>query len=158
MSKELNIVIIGVNYYGSMAGAQRIRNLIDGMLLIEPITVVNIITNSNCAITEKNSVKPIIVNYNFKNPLSVFKYVNDTVRVLEKSFNPDKNNILYCYGYPSIQNWKILNKAKKAGYKIIFDIVEKITVFDLTKARLRKKIKNYTALKLLHRMPKVGSM
>jgi glycosyltransferase involved in cell wall biosynthesis len=158
MNKQLNIVIIGVNYYGSMASAQRIRNLIDGLLLIEPITVVNIITNSICEIAEHDSVKPCIVNYNIKNPLSIWKYFNNSARVLKKAFNPDKYNILYCYGYPSIQNWKILNTAKKIGYKIAFDIVEKITVFDLTKASMKNKFKNYTSSKLLHRIPQIGSM
>ena len=158
MNRRLNIVILGVNYYGSMASAQRIRNLVDGLLLIAPISIVNIITNSNIAIADNNAVKPCIVNYNLKNPLSVCKYFNDSVRVLKKSFNPDKNNILYCYGYPSVQNWKILNKAKKIGYKIIFDIVEKLTAFDLSKASMKNKFKNYTSSKLLQRIPQIGSM
>lgn len=158
MKKPINLVIIEINYFGTMAGSQRIRNLVDGLLQIEPMKVSNIIVNSICEEDTNNNVEKIQLNYSLKNIFSVVRYFIQANRFLKKSFSEEYQNVLYCYGYPSIQNWLILQKARKLGYKICFDVVEKLTALDMSKASLKSKIKHKTSLYLLNKIPEVGNI
>jgi glycosyltransferase involved in cell wall biosynthesis len=66
-------------------------------------------------------------------------------KVMGQLFQPDRCNLLYVYGPPSIDNLPAILYARKLGYKIIFDIVED---YDLAR-NISKSFVHRTKMKII---------
>jgi len=141
-----------------MASSQRVKNLIDGLLLSYNVSVSNITFNANNIYACNDKVKLINLSYSLKNPFSFMSFYCQAYKALCEIQKRDAINVLYFYGYPTIETIWIIKKAKRLGYFIVFDIVEKLHAFDLSKASWRSKFKYFTARKMLKQIPKQGNL
>jgi glycosyltransferase involved in cell wall biosynthesis len=158
MSDNINIIILGENYFGTMASAQRVRNLFEPLLNIPKIKISNIIINAQEFEIDSSKVTIKKLKYNYKNIFSILYYLGKGTRYIIKNYNKNELNIIYHYQYPSIEDVLFLKIAKIYGYKIVYDITENIKHYDLSNTSLRMKFKNYTSTKLLKQLYKNGSM
>ena len=159
MNNKINIVLLGANYFGLMASSQRVRNLMDGLLLSYNVIINNITFNASDINGGSNKkVKLININYSLKNPFSFVLFYRQAYKALCEIKERDAINVLYFYGYPSIETIWIIKRAKRLGYCVVFDIVEKLHAFDLSKASWYNKFKCFTARKMLKQIPKLGSV
>lgn len=155
-SEKINIVIINVNYYGIMASSQRVKNLMDGLLLYYNVDISNITFNTRNINNDK--VKSFNLSYDLKNPFSLIQFFRQSKKTLIKIKKTEIINVLYFYDYPSIETLWIIKRAKRMGYYVVFDIVEKLHAFDLSKASWYSKFKYFTARKMLKQIPKLGNL
>lgn len=156
----INIVFIGPYYYGTMASAQRIRNMIDGLMEIDDVFVSNIgCERGNVVAGQAISDRLNVESLSFYPSLgSMLGFVRDLKKSIKNKYVNGEYNYLYYYGYPSIESINALRYAKRVGYVIVFDIVEKLSVYNMSKSTPRAKIKHYTAKQMLNQIPKLGSV
>lgn len=160
MKNELNIIIWGANYYGTMAPSQRIKNLFEPIIENKNVVVSNLLRNETI---DKSLVKEAKINvetfyYSARNPFSIFRFFVQSYRYLKHKKQKEKQNIFYCYGYPCLENVMILYFAKLLRYKIVFDIVEDNSLADVHKNSLKFRINHATTLKLRFLVRKWGSV
>lgn len=153
----MRITIVGVNYYGMMASSQRVRNLFKPLLSKEGIVIKNLVINESNSYYDNGDVKIKNLKYNIHNPLSILFFIISSVRYFSKNYRKEEKNIIYHYGYPSIEDILFLKYSKWIGYRVVFDIVENITFFDNKKGSYRIKIKNWSSRKMLNQIYKTGS-
>ena len=158
MDKKINIIIIGVNYFGEMASTQRIRNLFEPLFEIIDMSVVNFAINDKNIINFKSKVSSRKFNYNYWNPFSILAFLFSISFYSIRNYNKNSRNIIYHYGYPSLENIFFLKIAKFWGYKIVYDIVENISHADHGKSSLRLKLKSWSSRKMLKQLYKNGSL
>ena len=158
MKHKTNVIIVGVNVFGEMASTQRVKNLISPQFNNENIRFSNVIINSNIINKSLNKLKCKLYKYNIYNPISIIYYIVSSSFYVVKNFDKKSNNILYHYGYPSIETIFIIKTSKIIGYKIVFDIVENINYANSSKMSIKMKLKNWTANKFLYQISKTGSL
>lgn len=146
MSNSNNIIIIGFNFYGEMAPSQRIQNLFIPLIANKNNTISNISVNSNPCINNIYNINYLSLKYQLKKPLTIISFLIKSLRFIKKSKLLNSNNILYCYGYPWLENIFLIIYAKRIGYKISFDIVENQFYFKRTSKTFRNKVKHDTIL------------
>lgn len=153
-----NIIVVGVNLSGLMAGSQRVNNLFKPLLQKGSLQLCNLIVNESIAVESSNGIIVKKFKYKLKNPFSILYYLYNSLLYSFKQYNNNRLNIIYHYGYPSIENILLLKISKLIGYKIIFDIVEIVKYFDQSKSSGRKRFKNFTSRLLLNQLYKTGSL
>jgi glycosyltransferase involved in cell wall biosynthesis len=158
MGRGINIIILGVNYFGNMAPTQRVRNLFEPFLNKPGLTVSNMIINANEYEIDSGEVAIEKLKYNYKNIFSIGYYLYNASKYIIKRYNKKVLNVIYHYDYPSIEDILFLKIAKMLGYKIVYDISENIEHYDKSTGSLQMKFKNYTSRKLLKQLYKNGSM
>ena len=160
MEKSIHILIIGANYYGTMATAQRLRNLFNPLLKKDNIFVSNLLFNST-EVPEDNEIKEVHfvnVRYSKRNPVDFILYHWNSFKYIKQQKKRDCNNILFCYGYPIINNILILKYAKYKDYKIVFNIEENFLLHTLRKKTIFELLKRYSLKYLLGQIPRLGSL
>jgi len=161
MHKQLNILLLGVNYIGQMASTQRVKNLFEPMLKLQNISVSNLIINESVISViqvEKGNVNYNHLSYNYKNPISVIYFLYSGLKFIFNGYNKGASNILYHYGYPSIEDIIFLKFSKLLGYKVVYDIVECAEYANISKSSLRFKFKSWTSRKMFAQLYKNGSL
>lgn len=153
-----NIIVVGVNFSGIMAGSQRINNLFKPLLQKEDIRITNLVINDKTITDSSGKILFKELNYNIYNPFSVLCFIFHSLLYPYIKFDRKTLNIVYHYGYPNIENLIFLKMAKLIGFKIVFDIVELNRGFDQSKSRMRMRFKNYTSQRLLNQIYKTGSL
>jgi glycosyltransferase involved in cell wall biosynthesis len=150
MVKNLSIVFWGANYYGQMADAQRIKNLIDPLTEKENISIYNLVRNEKApSINDTNlKVNIKILTYSVKKPWTIFIFLISAFLYLLKVRKKDRINIFYCYSYPNMENIYLLFFSHVLGYKIVFDIVEDNSQVDLTKNSWMMKLYIFSSIKM----------
>jgi glycosyltransferase involved in cell wall biosynthesis len=149
---------VGVNFSGIMAGSQRINNLFNPLLQKDNLCISNLIINVTVQNKISNKILVKALKYKLINPFSVIFYLFNSVLFSYKKYDKNSLNIIYHYGYPSIEDIAFLKISKLIGYKVVFDIVEIIKYFDQSKSSKRMRFKNYTSRLLLNQLYKIGSM
>ena len=157
MDKKINIIILGVNYFGMMASSQRVRNLFGPLLHKPELSVSNISINAYVLEVGSSKVALEKLNYNYKNIFSIAHYLYKAAKYIVKRYNKNALNVIYHYDYASIEDILVLKIAKSLGYEIVYDIVENIDHYDSSIGSLRMKFKNFTSKKLLKQLYKNGS-
>ncbi len=153
------MLIIGANYYGTMATAQRIRNLINPLLKEGKITASNLLFNTNeIPTTEEQTVHFKNIFYSKKNPISFIGSQFKALRYIKQQKKKNSKNILFCYGYPIITNIILLKYAKYIGYKVVFNIEEKFTSHKPIKKDIFTLIKWKSINFFLNQIPQIGSL
>ncbi len=155
--KKINIVIVGISYFSSMAGAMRVRNLFMPLVYREDGFIQNLIIstpetgNQLENLSENEKIKFRIISFNISNIFSILNYPIKCLLAIIKMKQKGYDNILYVYGYPNLVKIFIILFSKIFNYKIIFDIVEdnaKYTEF----GSFKSKIKNYSSLLFIKRL------
>jgi glycosyltransferase involved in cell wall biosynthesis len=154
----INILIVGVNISGIMAGSQRINNLFKPLVKKNCLVISNLIINEIAyeGAHDKISVKEL--KYYLYNPLSVLNYLFNSILYSYKKYDKNSLNIIFHYGYPSIEDILLLRFSKRIGYKVVFCIDEIIKFFDQSRSRKRRQFKNFTSRLLLNQLYKCGSL
>lgn len=158
MNKTINIIIVGVNYHGQMVSSQRVKNLFSQISYNSNVKISNIVINANDEEQEKILESHKIIKYNFWNPISILVFFYKGLFYISKKFNRKALNIIYHYGYPSLEDILFLKFAKILGYKIVYDIVESISHTSSINSSLRLKIKNWSSRQMLNQLHKNGSL
>lgn len=128
----LNVVVQNVSLVEGMAGSMRVKNI------LEPLLNKKMIFLSNLALTHtyekdkigqygitETGIKYLYIGYQSAVNLSeVRQFYTKGFEFLKENFRPGMTNIIYNYGYPDVKNLLLINRAKKLGYKVVFDIVE----------------------------------
>lgn len=152
MSK-INIILLGANYYGEMASSQRVYNLFSSLLTDGDVTLHNIVHCQEEMLVSDNKVQVYtpIIQQKFLNRLVYPFYV---LKTLKQCYSKETKNIIYHYGYPSINSIFLLKKAQKMGMNIVFDIVENIYAFSTQHMNLIQRLKyasdNYLVKNFAH--------
>lgn len=157
MAEKTNIVILGVDYFGTMASAQRVRNLFDPLLDIPMLKVSNIIINESDKEIVTSKVSRLSLRFNYNNIFIVLYSICKGARFIIKHYKKNALNVIYHYDYPSVEYFFFIKIAKLLGYKIVYDIVENIEHYDESKSSFTLKIKHFTSSKLLSQLNNKGS-
>jgi glycosyltransferase involved in cell wall biosynthesis len=160
MKKKIHILVIGANYYGTMATAQRLRNLLNPRLDKNGIFASNLLFNSKetPANNKLQKVHFVNVKYSKKNPFDFIAYHCQAFKYINQQKRQDSDNILFCYGYPMITNILILKYAKRKGYKIVFNIEEKNLFGKSVKKNVLTVLRQQSVTYLLKQIPALGSL
>lgn len=154
---KINIILLGSNYYGQMASSQRVHNMFMPLIEDEKIVLHNMINyQDEELVTDKNVDfacpihKSRIANW--------LEYVRLSIKMLTKWYNKDVQNVIYHYGYPSLDSYLVLRKARRMGYKVVFDIVENVHAYSNKNASLLHRMKNRTEQYFATRMGSLGDV
>lgn len=153
----INIILLGANYYGEMAPSQRVYNLFSPLVKTGNITLHNIVYAQDKSLICDNQVAIIYPKGNNK-ILKHVGYVHLSRLMIQKWYAADRNNIIYYFGSPSIENFIFLSRAKRMGYKIVFDIVENIYAHNSKKASLIHCMLNLSKLFFVKYLAKIGDL
>lgn len=128
---DINLIIFGESCVDGMAGAIRLRNIVE-LISLENVSVTNIyFLKVNQSERVINGIKQININYSIKGLINAIKYLNIK----------GKKNILYHYDQPDFLTIFIIFYSRLINYKIIVDIVEDYSVIELDGLKLKNKIK-----------------
>ena len=154
-SDKLHIILIGANYYGQMASSQRVHNIFSPLLKEGKISLHNIVNYQEDSLITDNNVSVVCPckQQRLLNQLSYLQMCNNKLKQLCMVNN---RRVVYNYGYPSIENYFVLRKAHKLGYKIVFDIVENVYAYPIEKASIVHRIKNFTKRLFLNSIRELG--
>lgn len=159
-SISFNIILTGIDFSGNVAGAMRVKNLLGPLLKQRVIHLHNLIIiagNNSESVYGKsqNDVKIFVNSYNLVNPFSLIRFVIEGIRYLRHKKTGTCKNILYIYGYPSIENILFVHVARILDYRVVFDIVEDNRVID-SYASSRARIKNGISLFFFSRLGRLA--
>jgi hypothetical protein len=159
INKKNNLIILGTNAMGQTASSQRITNLFSPLLQFPVIHLSNLVINGDPAVfQEKKGFSVCKLYYNYRNPFSILWFFFTGILYFLKKFDKKSLNIIYHYGYPSIEDILFIKFCKYLGYKIVYDIVEHIKHSNQSCSSLRFKFKNWTSHKILKQLYKTGTL
>lgn len=154
---KINIIILGVNYFGLMASSQRVKNLFQPLLTNSNYCVSNLIINSDIRDESSLNITKKVLRYNYKNIISLLIYLINGSKFIIEKFDKNALNIIYHYQYPSIEDILFLKIAKYLHYKVVFDITENIQFYNKTNKSLRNRFNNFSSKILINQLHKNGS-
>lgn len=134
----INLLLMPESFTSGMAGSKRVGNFLSYLFETNSFKITNVILFSGSVQSQSSEFSFVKqINLVYSNPFfRTIKVIKSLIQLHEKGCK----NILYYYGYPDILNIIFLFKAKKLGYKIVFDIVENnflIGRFNSIKTRIR---------------------
>lgn len=128
----MNIIFTGeFEFPHGMAGTRRVMHVIKGLLQFPNVSVQVVVLRQFCQHNNPNgifngipyqTVMPDLIGRKML-MLAPVLYTRSRM-VMQRLFRPGQCNFLYIYGPPSIDNLPAILRARKLGYKIVFDIVE----------------------------------
>lgn len=157
MGNKINIILLGANYYGEMASSQRVYNLFNSLANKNLVTIHNIVhcQNENLVLDHKVCVYSPSLKRRVLNRLIYPFYI---LKRLKQCYCKETKNIIYHYGYPSVESVFFLKMAQKMGIKIVFDIVENIYAFSTQHMSLIHKLKYVSGIYLAKNVAHLGDM
>ncbi len=149
----MHILIFGISIFEGMAGTRRLQNNLLNGNKEERVKISNLILAGNIKKSTSffEGIDALKVEYNIYNPFTFFRFLHAGKRFIKSMFTIGVKNILYVYGYPTINNISLIKYARKLGYKIVFDIVEDNHFISDFKSPL-SYIKNKTSLYYLKKL------
>ena len=138
VNKQLNIIFMGhLSYPEGHASTKRVQNTIDALRQTGYVTASLLILRQGRVCPGQLPLSGIhkgipyaTIGQDITPGISVLwkavRYYRDGIRYLKASFSSQESNILYVYGYPSLDNMRFVRYGRKLGYRIVFDIVEDI--------------------------------
>lgn len=157
MENKINIILLGTNYYGEMASSQRVYNLFNSLVTQGIVMLHNIVHYQNDVLVSDNKVlvyAPSLKRRVFNRLMYPF-YI---LKTLKQCYCQGAKNIIYYYGYPSIESVFFLKKARKMGVKIVFDIMENIYAFSTQRMSLIHKLKYVSGMYLAKKLAHLGDL
>lgn len=157
MKEQLNIILLGANYYGEMASSQRVYNLFNSLVNKGVVNLHNIVHYQDKVLVFDNNVY-VYAPSNQQKLFNRLVYPFYLLKILKQCYIEGCRNIIYHYGYPSIESVFFLKKAKKMGMKIVFDIVENIYAFSTQRMSLIHKLKYVSGMYLAKKLAHLGDL
>lgn len=156
MKNKINIILLGANYYGEMASSQRVYNLFSSLVAKGQITLHNIVYRQDevLILDDKVHVYAPPQKHRILNRLSYPFYI---LKALKQCYCKEAKNIIYHYGYPSVESVFFLKKAQRMGFKIVFDIVENIYAYSTQNMSFIHRIKNISENYLVKNFAGIGN-
>ncbi|MBQ9752762.1 MAG: glycosyltransferase [Paludibacteraceae bacterium] len=157
MGNKINVILLGANYYGEMASSQRVYNLFSSLVTRGIVMLHNIVHYQNEVLVSDNKVlvyAPSLKRRVFNRLIYPF-YI---LKRLKQCYCKETKNIIYHYGYPSVESVFFLKMAQKMGIKIVFDIVENIYAFSTQHMSLIHKLKYVSGIYLAKNVAHLGDM
>ena len=157
MGNKINIILLGANYYGEMASSQRVYNLFNSLVTQGIVMLHNIVHYQNEVLVSDNKVLVYApsLKRRFFNRLIYPFYI---LKTLKQCYCKETKNIIYHYGYPSVESVFFLKMAQKMGIKIVFDIVENIYAFSTQYMSLIHKLKYVSGMYLARNVAHLGDL
>ena len=156
MGNKINIVLLGANYYGDMASSQRVYNLFSPLVTKEQITLHNIVHCQDEVLILDHKVRVYVPSLEQRvfNRLIYPFYI---LKALKQCYCKEAKNIIYHYGYPSVESVFFLKKAQRMGFEIVFDIVENIYAYSTQNMSFIRRIKNISENYLVKNFAGIGN-
>lgn len=157
MEKKINVILLGANYYGEMASSQRVYNLFSSLLDKGQVILHNVVHFQDEMLVSDNEVHvyaPSLKHRVFNRLIYPF-YI---LKTLKQCYCKGMKNIIYHYGYPSVESVLFLKMAQKRGIKIVFDIVENIYAFSTQHMSLIHKLKYVSGIYLAKKIACIGDL
>jgi len=130
--EQMNIVFLGTfPYPRGMAGTKRIQHAIDGLrkldnvslgvVILRQSTKLNVLAGTHDGVRYETIMGDLLRG---KAAMMAPIFYVRALQMIRKVFRADMKNILYVYGPPSLDNLPSIWRARKLGFKVVFDIVE----------------------------------
>lgn len=157
---RINLVFLGgFPYPHGMAGTKRNQHAIDALKAYEEFLIRVLILRQSSKDNPPTgmhqgihyaTVMPDLFRSGFF--LKYFWFQIKVKRAINKVFVPDAKNILHVYGPPMLDNITAIMRARKLGFKVIFDIVEDDATAANICPTLWHKVNNWVARALTNKI------